>query len=249
MEEEKKLENKGIEKMVIAVLIIGLSLAIFNQFQLSSIGSGKEIPTGMTTVQAAVIPTGTPEIYGSELNIKYDDVSVNDAAKADQTIKILGAFDNTIILDGADLERYISIVSPMSCEYCCGAQSIIFRKEDIESLELKIQEAIKTNQITEEQAQRYRKKAGEAACGCAHSFAMRGLAKYLITKHGSEFTNEEILNEMAKWKTLFFPTQMTAKAEALKSQGIEFSYANLGSNEYRGIEQGTASGGNMVGGC
>src|SRR3989338_38546 len=33
---------------------------------------------------------------------------------------------------------------------------------------------------------------GEAACGCAHSQAMRGLAKYLIKNHGTEFTDEEI---------------------------------------------------------
>ena len=248
MGEENKAENKILEKLVIGFLIIGLSLAIFNQFQLSSIGSGKEIPTGMTTVQAAVIPTGTPEIYGTELNIKYDDVNVNDAAKADQTIKLLGNFDNTISLDGANLERYISIASQMSCEYCCGAQSIIVSKEDVENMESRIQEAIAAGQITADQAQRYRKKAGDAACGCAHSFAMRGLAKYLITKHGQEFTDEQILSEMAKWKTLFFPTQMTAKAESLKAQSIDFSYSNLGSNKYRGIESGASAGG-MVGGC
>jgi len=248
MGEENKAENKILEKLVIGFLIIGLSLAIFNQFQLSSIGSGKEIPTGMTTVQAAVIPTGTPEIYGTELNIKYDDVNVNDAAKADQTIKLLGNFDNTISLDGANLERYISIASQMSCEYCCGAQSIIVSKEDVENMESRIQEAIAAGQITADQAQRYRKKAGDAACGCAHSFAMRGLAKYLITKHGQEFTDEQILSEMAKWKTLFFPTQMAAKAESLKAQNIDFSYSNLGSNKYRGIESGASAGG-MVGGC
>ena len=78
---------------------------------------------------------------------------------------------------------------------------------------------------------------------------MRGLAKYLIKEHGSEFTNEQVLEELAKWKTLFFPGPMAAKAEVLKQKGIEFSYANLGSNRYRGIEQGQATGGAMVGGC
>ena len=250
MEEEINSKSKNLwEKAIIAVLVIGLSFATFNQFQISSIGTGKEIPTGMSTVQAAVIPTGIPKIYGSELNIKYDDVSVNDAAKADQTIKLLGNLDNTITLEGSNLDRYVEIASQMSCEYCCGAKSIIFTKEDITSLESKIQEAIAAGKLTEDQAKTYGRKAGEAACGCAHSFAMRGIAKYLIKNHGSEFTNEEILNEMAKWKTLFFPTQMTAKAEALKSQGIEFSYSNLGSNKYRGIESGSSSNGGMVGGC
>ena len=88
---------------------------------------------------------------------------------------------------------------------------------------------------------------GDAACGCAHSYAMRGLAKYLITEHGDEYTNDEVLEELGKWKTLFFPTQMTSKAGALKENGIEFNYINLASNKYRGIEKGTSGG--MVGGC
>jgi len=54
-------------------------------------------------------------------------------------------------------------------------------------------------------------KNGGAACGCAHSQAMRGLAAYLIQKHGSEFSNDEILRELARWKGLYFPKQMIKK--------------------------------------
>lgn len=88
---------------------------------------------------------------------------------------------------------------------------------------------------------------GEPACGCAHSYAMRGLAKYLLTNHSSEFSDAEILEELGKWKALFFPEQTVQKAGILSSQGIELSYINLSSNKYRGIEQGSSS--NMVGGC
>ena len=77
---------------------------------------------------------------------------------------------------------------------------------------------------------------------------MRGLAKYLITKHGSEFTDDQILEEMGKWKVLFFPEIHMQKAAALKQNGIELNYINLASNLYRNIEKG-ASGGAMVGGC
>jgi len=89
---------------------------------------------------------------------------------------------------------------------------------------------------------------GERACGCAHSYAMRGLAKYLLTKHPNEFTDDEVLEELGKWKTLFFPGQIQAKAQILSQQGIELNYINLASNKYRGIEQGLGSG-QMVGGC
>jgi hypothetical protein len=61
-------------------------------------------------------------------------------------------------------------------------------------------------------------KNGQAACGCAHSQAMRGLAAYLIQKHGSEFSNDEILRELARWKGLYFPKQMIKKiSEQLQS--------------------------------
>lgn len=89
---------------------------------------------------------------------------------------------------------------------------------------------------------------GERACGCAHSYAMRGLAKYLLTEH-PDMSDEEILSELGKWKVLFFPGVHEQKAAILKAQGIETNYINLASNLYRGIEKGQGSSGQMVGGC
>ena len=93
---------------------------------------------------------------------------------------------------------------------------------------------------------------GERACGCAHSYAMRGLAKYLLTEH-PDMTDLEILDELGKWKVLFFPGIHEKKAEALDANGVDYtSYVNLASNIYRGAEnQASAGSGNsqMVGGC
>jgi len=52
---------------------------------------------------------------------------------------------------------------------------------------------------------------GKAACGCAHSQAMRGLAAYLILNHGGEYSNDQILRELARWKGKFFPKKMSDK--------------------------------------
>jgi hypothetical protein len=205
------------QKWIIGLMIFALVLTVFNQFQLMSLKSGGSLATGITDVSASIMPTGTPKVYGNELGIDYDDVSANNPSLADQTINIMANLDRTLDLEGNDLQRYIASVSEISCEYCCGAKSIIF-----------------TN--------------GESACGCAHSYAMRGLAKYLILNHGDTFTNADILEELSKWKTLYFPSQMQAKAQVLKDKGIEFTYTNLGSNSYRGIEKGSAGSG-MVGGC
>ncbi len=188
----------------------------------------------MTTTGAAVstlgkqgpdvIPKGIPDVYGKELGVSFDDISPNDQSKADSTIRTLGVLDTQIQLTGDLLQRYIDAVSQISCEYCCGAKSIIF----------------------ESSTGKY--KAGDSACGCAHSYAMRGLAKYLLKNHADEFSNDQILEELGKWKTLFFPEQITQKAQILKERGIKLNYINLASNKYRGIES-SSSGSGMVGGC
>ena len=175
--------------------------------------------SGIALVSASeIIPTGTPAIYGNELGVSYDSVSSTNPTLANQVIAKLGNLDRTITLQGDDLQRYIDIASKISCEYCCGATSVIFSN-------------------------------GEPACGCAHSYAMRGLAKYLITQHGDQYTDEEILGEMGKWKVLFFPGIHEQKAQVMQAQGISTDYVSLTSNQYRGIEKGQASSGDMVGGC
>lgn len=51
---------------------------------------------------------------------------------------------------------------------------------------------------------------GRPACGCKHSWAMRGVAAYLV-KNYPELKDEEIMKEITKWKGLFFPKQMIQK--------------------------------------
>ncbi len=210
-------KNIGYIIPVVVIVILALFL-VYNWGKSSGGGSGESGGSILASVSASeIIPKGTPKIYGNELKIKYDDVTANNPAKADATIGVLSNLDRTLTLTGNDLKRYIDTVSQISCEYCCGAKSIIFSD-------------------------------GKSACGCAHSYAMRGLAKYLIQNHPTEFTNDQILEELGKWKVLFFPSIHETKASVLKSEGIELSYINLASNKYRGIEKGQGSGG-MVGGC
>ncbi len=65
------------------------------------------------------------------------------------------------------------------------------------------------------------KKDGEAACGCAHSIMMRGLTAYLIKNH-PEFSNEQILEELTKWKSTYFPKQtLSAQLQEMERAGVE----------------------------
>ncbi|PIN95082.1 hypothetical protein COU53_01125 [Candidatus Pacearchaeota archaeon CG10_big_fil_rev_8_21_14_0_10_30_48] len=216
---EKTNTEFYIQLVIIGVLAI---LLVFNIGKLSIKGNvvatGNAVATGIGTVSASdIIPTGVPEVYGKSLGVNYNDVSPNDARLADTTIKKLSQYED-IKLNDAQMTRYINIAGSISCEYCCGADSIIFGN-------------------------------GERACGCAHSYAMRGLGKYLITEYPN-MSDDEILSELGKWKVLFFPGIHEQKAQVLESQGIDSkNYINLASNKYRGIEQGKSSGGAMVGGC
>src|SRR3989344_2133966 len=216
-DEESKKPNYELIVQVGLIAILAIVL-VFNVGNLSS-ATGNAVATGIGIVSASeIIPKGIPSIYGDELGIKFDDVSVSNPRLADQTIQKLATYEDKQLTQ-EQMQRYIKIGSSISCEYCCGAQSIIFSN-------------------------------GERACGCAHSYAMRGLAKYLLINH-LDMTDEEVLNEMGKWKVLFFPGIHEQKAKALESQGIDSKdYINLASNLYRGAEKGQpTNGGAMVGGC
>ncbi len=216
---EKKTNYEFVFQLAIIavlVLVIGYNIGKINGNQNSITGAA----TGIGLASALeVSPKGVPAIYGGELGVKYDDVSADNPQLADATIAKLTQYEDEE-LSPALMERYIRIGSSISCEYCCGAQAIIFSD-------------------------------GKRACGCAHSYAMRGLAKYLLLNH-PDMSDEDILSEMGKWKVLFFPGIHEQKAQALKQKGIDYTnYINLASNLYRGAEKGQAqsSGGGMVGGC
>ncbi len=214
MQDAAGSKSSNTNKLLIGALVIAVLVILFNAYQLGTFSSSKtqtNVVTGSvvsTSQQQApaidVTPKGVPDVYGKELGVSYDDISTADPKKADATIARLGTLENSISLDNDQMARYIKIAGQISCEYCCGAESIIFSN-------------------------------GQAACGCAHSSVMRGIAKYLIKNHGSEYTNDQILEELGKWKTLFFPGPIAKKAGILKEKGIELNYINLASNKYRNL--------------
>jgi len=74
-------------------------------------------------IKNSFIPSGIPAVYGQELNISFDQVqdAINKVAPLDPTYG-----QKKITLTGADLERYIKIGSQTSCQYCCGATTLVF---------------------------------------------------------------------------------------------------------------------------
>ena len=157
---------------ILAVLVLVIAFNVGKIYGGSDSGASG-LATGIGSVSASeIIPKGVPAVYGQELGVSYDDVSASNLRLAEETMRKLTAYEDAD-LNEEQMQRYIRIGSSISCEYCCGADAIIFSN-------------------------------GQRACGCAHSYAMRGLAKYLLINH-PEMTDIEILNELGKWKVLFFP--------------------------------------------
>ncbi len=236
-QDNQEVKKENYSKLIIGLLIAAVFIIAFNSYQISSLGSLKgNLATTPSVTGAAVraqnqpeydiieeiIPAGTPSIYGEELGISFDDVSPNDPARANAAINLLAQLDQNINLNAKDNERYINVL-------------------------YKLENGISCEYCCGARAIIF--ADGKPACGCAHSFAMRGITKYLITEHGSEYTDEQLLEEAGKWKVLFFPGPMQLKASVLQGKGIELNYINLASNKYRGIEQGAGTASGMVGGC
>lgn len=235
-------ENAKPAWILFALLALVVAVTAYNQLQITDVqyamarysaaavvpavsaAAGAPASGSSANLQALadrILPKGIPAIYGKELGVSYDDPVA--------AMKVLAPMDDGIQLTAEQNARYVKIASQISCEYCCGAESIIFAN-------------------------------GQAACGCQHSYVMRGLAKYLLTKHGTEYSDEQVLEELGKWKTLFFPKQILTKALAFESAGKTINTIDLTSNKYRGFTAAAATSGsgstqgvaglpNMVGGC
>ncbi|MDN5327614.1 MAG: hypothetical protein PWP03_252 [Candidatus Woesearchaeota archaeon] len=60
-------------------------------------------------------------------------------------------------------------------------------------------------------------------CGCSHNIALQGLVKWLIKN--TNYSNKEILQEIKKWQTLFFPKPTLQ--EELRKRNITLEYVGL----------------------
>ena len=72
---------------------------------------------------ALVLSQGAPEVYGSELGVSFDAVqeSINIMRQLDPAY---GTKDVGLTSD--EQARYTDVGTRISCEYCCGAKSIVF---------------------------------------------------------------------------------------------------------------------------
>ena len=95
-------------------------------------------------------------------------------------------------------------------------------------------------------------------CGCAHSYAWQGMAKFFI-KYYSDYTDEDIMGEMTRWKAAFYPKGVVqdvlvytgqASPDTLThggSVGIRAQFSGQGGSTSTAPDLASIEG--MVGGC
>lgn len=112
---------------VLAIVLIGVNQYLILGYSTapskSSSLSGKSISLTGDAVQDAtnaIVPTGIPDVYGDELGVSFDEPvkSLDTLAKLDRTISLSS-------LDEVAKAKYIEASKQISCEFCCGAQSVI----------------------------------------------------------------------------------------------------------------------------
>ncbi len=57
---------------------------------------------------------------------------------------------------------------------------------------------------------------GQARCGCGHNLALIGLIKYLVKNYGNKYSDDQIFQEIVKWKKLFFPGQVADDGSVIR---------------------------------
>ncbi len=224
------MKNKILNHVVVFLVFAVAALTVFNAFQIfaitSSSSSGgstfkgsinvKSSGNAVNDVIAALIPSGTPD-YGAALSVSYDDpvTSLNILAGLDRKIPMSS-------LSEEEKKRYINIGTQISCEFCCGAPSVI-------------------------------DNSGRDLCGCAHAASFRGLSKYMLQSY-PELSDDEILMELTRWKSLFYPKNMVEKGVAAVDNGLELTPQVLNDRELlKKIKSNDVSSigelPSMVGGC
>lgn len=124
--------DKGTK--LLFLVAIAAVLILINQWQItvladltggsssSSKGTKLSVKLSGDVVQdaiKAVVPTGTPQ-YGAELGVSFDDPvnSLEILAKLDRQVP-------TSSLSEEEKARFINVGTQISCEFCCGAPSVI----------------------------------------------------------------------------------------------------------------------------
>ncbi len=88
---------------------------------------------------------------------------------------------------------------------------------------------------------------GQLICGCSHNIALQGLTMWLIKN--TNYSNAQVLQEVIRWKSLWFPKDMVGMAYQVATQGVPSTASGSPSAEAQGSAAGLDQLSGQVGGC
>ena len=224
------------ERLSYGIVAFVAVLILFNQFQISQLNalvSGASSPIGsfIKSVSSPVKLVGSGKsgiVIGPQLNtdgrttklVEWPTISETPAPKStgnptqDAIAAVVPTGTPFYVLQGEGIEKIkgISFDDPLTSQKVWASL--------LGSKRFGTANAIK---LTPEEEQRWQKLTSVftcdfccggpnsvttiARCGCAHSYAWQGMAKFFI-KYYPDYTDEQILGEMTKWKGLWYPQGM-----------------------------------------
>ena len=235
----KKQKLKTIQTVLIVVIAL---LIVYNQYELSTIGKKS---SGIFS--NVLSKTETINTEGG-LAIKYTSTgnAVQDAINAIIS-KGTPAYGNEIGASFDDPVNSLNRLAALDTRILTSSltQEELQRFIDIDS-RISCEYCCSAPSVIDSQ--------GRDACGCAHAASFRGLTKFLLKTHPTEYSNDEILLELTKWKSLYYPKNMVEKAAALIQNKMDLTAAALNDRDLLNkLSAGDTSAigelPEMVGGC
>lgn len=200
----RKAKDSGTNpwKVFTGILVVLLVISLASNFSVNSeIASIKEQVNGLTgavtglstSVTSAVASGGTSPGSGVSLEAlkaeimpkgtpDYGEEAGVSYDNVESSLRTLAGYEKIISLSGADQERFIKIATTKGT--ACEFCCGIGDAG-------------------------FGTSTGRIACGCSHNVAFGGLTKWLIKN--SDYTDDQIVEEIGKWKLLFFPRDALAK--------------------------------------
>jgi len=219
------LHHKSFEKFMIAAIILAGVLIIFNQIQLSAISSSFDSKLLTASKQSILFGFGS----------KKSDLSKVDVSDVSSTAMAVALLFPELKSMNNEQDAMAIMIPTGTPEYSSALGGISF-DDPVTSMEYlakwypAINSEIKNN--NPEIWQRYLKLAaaprgiscefccgvgpqgitadGAPKCGCQHLPALLGLTLGLIKN--TDYSDAQILKEVMRWKTLFFPQNMVGLA-------------------------------------
>ncbi len=217
IEHKKHRKERSVTKLLMMLIVVAGLFIVFNQFQINSI-------SGMLT--GGIIKSASSRTSLLAGNKDLSDINLEELKSTGHTIAAVFPVEDIQTADDA-----MAILFPTGTpEY--GEELGVSYDDPVASLAVlaKMYRGLKTEveQNNPEGWQRYMNLAskpvgisceyccgvgpiginskGDSGCGCQHNPALLTVALYLSAY--TDYSDGEILREVMKWKTLFFPKKM-----------------------------------------